>query len=195
MPVIGILIGGESSRMGRPKAIITVDDTTLIERTAAVAATVSKTVLLLGEPPFALPRAVSSLEVIEDLHQGIGPMAGLESLLVARPSEACILLACDMPHVTSSVLKRLCDVPTGYDAAVVCTGRDTRHWHPCCAAYGPSVAPVVRAAVAAGRYGMIKLLGSLRVQPIKLAGDDASCVENWNEPEDLPESARADDRP
>ena len=73
-PTIGILIGGGSHRMGYAKALLPVDETTLIERIAAVAATVSDKVVLLGKPPFELPGLVSSLKVIKDLHPDIGAL-------------------------------------------------------------------------------------------------------------------------
>ena len=40
-------------------------------------------------------------------------------------------------------------------------------------------------SVAAGRFGMIRLLDRLRIWSILLTGDEARWVENWNEPEDL----------
>ena len=177
--------------MGRPKALIAVEGEALIERTAAVAATVSDKIVLLGRPPFEMPSGISSLPILEDLHPGIGPMAGLESLLCSRRGEACILLACDLPHLSGVLLQRLCASPGGDDAAVVCTrdGR-VRHWHPCCAVYRPSTLPAVQAAVAAGQHGMIKLLANLRVHPVEIESDEARWVENWNEPDDVPPASK-----
>ncbi len=183
---VGILIGGVSRRMGQPKAIMPVGDTTLIERTVAVARVVSEDVVLLGRPPMDLPPGVGGLLVIEDRQPGMGPIGGLESLLRHRSGGVCILLACDMPNLTSRLLGRLCEVPTGFDAAAVRTTESgEQYWHPCCAAYAPSVLPAVERAIADGRHGMIRLLSRLRVQPVELAGDQARWVENWNEPGDV----------
>jgi molybdopterin-guanine dinucleotide biosynthesis protein A len=190
-PTIGILIGGDSRRMGRPKALIRIDGTTLIERTAALAAEVSEDVVLLGTPPFDLPTALKAVPVIPDRHPGRGPMAGLESLLTARPHRPSMLLACDMPRLSSALLERLCEVPADCDAVVACTPGEAEPRHPCCAVYRPAILPAVREAIAARQYGMIRLLARLRIWPIELAGEEARAVENWNDPAD----AAAQDRP
>lgn len=182
---IGILIGGMSRRMGLPKALMPVDGTTLIERTGSVAAGLGGEIVLLGTAPFALPAAIRALPVIEDLHPGIGPMAGLEAMLRARPNGPCMLLACDMPYLTASLLRRLDGVQSDRDAVVCCTGGVSPRRHPCCGVYHPSVLPAVEAAVSAGRYSLTRLLEGLRVCEVVLADVEARWVENWNEPGDV----------
>lgn len=187
-PTVGILTGGPSLRMGRPKALIEVDGTTLLERTAAVAATVTNRIVLLGEPGFELPRLARPLRILPDMHPGIGPMAGLEALLSARPDDACMLLACDMPNLNSEPLKRLCDAIDApeTDAAACVTGEVTPRWHPCCAIYGPTVVGPLQAALNARQYAMTKLLSGLKAKAIRLRGQEERWVENWNAPSDLP---------
>ncbi len=186
-PTIGILIGGESRRMGRHKALIQVDGTTLLERTAAVAATVSDRIVLLGRPPFQLPPLTRSLRNLNDLHPGIGPMAGLEALLSARPDDACMLLACDLPYLTTEPLQRLCDAidAPDLDAAACVTGEETRRWHPCCAIYRSAIFGALQAAIDAGQYGMTRLLSGLKVGAVHLRDREERWVENWNAPTDV----------
>lgn len=187
-PTIGILVGGASRRMGLDKALLSVDGVTLLERTAAMAATVSDKVVLLGRPTFGLPRLVAPLRVVADVHPGIGPIGGLEALLLARREDACLLLACDMPRLSAELLKRLwqraCAEPEA-DAVICATGGPARRWHPCCGVYRPSVLPVVEDAIRAQGYGVMQLLSRLRVEALELAGDEARWVENWNEPDDV----------
>lgn len=186
----GILIGGRSRRMGTAKALIRADGVTLLERTAAVAARAADEVVLLGAAHFNLPEGVQSMPHVEDLHPGIGPIGGLEAILTARPDCTCLLLACDMPHLSESVLVRLHDELGEADAAVCETGEDdTERLHPCCAIYQPRILPVVRQAIETGRYGMMQLLVSLNVRRLMLSAADARCVANWNEPGDIPGSA------
>ena len=186
---VGILIGGRSRRMGRPKALIRIENTTLIERTVAVARCVADDILLLGQPTFALPESLSAIDVIPDRHRDTGPIGGLDALLSQRPGHACILLACDMPHLSEALLRRLTAVEEGFDAAVCRTAepnaKSPGRWHPCCSLYHASVLPIVESAIAAGRYGMNAMLAELRIQPIELQGDQTRAVENWNKPADL----------
>ncbi len=192
-PVVGILVGGESRRMGFEKALIPVSGVTLIERTAALAATVSDRVVLLGQVGFEPPPLVAALRVIEDVHRGIGPMGGLESLMLARPGESWLLLACDMPHLTGEALRRLCAADDSGEAVAFRTGGAGGQWHPCCALYRAEARPAVEAAVAARRYGLVTLLSNLRTTAMDLAGAEARWVENWNSPEDLLRGAGLDD--
>ncbi len=186
---MGILIGGHSQRMGRPKALIEVEGVALIERTVGVARCMSEEVVLLGTPPFALPTLIADVPIIPDRPSGVGPLGGLSALLAARPEADCIMLACDMPHLDVALLRRLAVGEVDCDA-VVCRATqadvsDGPQWHPCCGLYRPSALPAVQAALVSGRYGLRELLKKLRVRPVDLVEDEARWVENWNAPEDL----------
>ncbi len=186
---IGILIGGHSRRMGRPKALIEVGGVALIERTVGVARCVTADVVLLGEPPFDLPPIILGVPVIADRPPGTGPMGGLAALLAARPSGNCIMVACDMPHLDPALLRRLASVETDGDAAVCSTPQaaisDGPQWHPCCGLYRPSALLAVQAALDSRRYGLRELLKKLTVRPVDLVDGEMRWVENWNAPDDL----------
>ena len=175
--------------MGTPKALLPIDQATLLERTVKIARHVSDDLLLLGQPLFDLPPSLRGVPIEPDRHPGIGPMAGLESLLLARPDSNCILLACDMPNLHADLLKRLIAPADDADASVFATSTDPP-LHPCCALYEPACLPVVQEAIASKRYGMIALLSRLRVHTVELTGEEAMGVENWNEPKDLPHGVR-----
>ncbi len=186
---LGILIGGRSRRMGRPKALIQIEDTTLIERAVQIARCVADDILLLGRPTFTLPKSLLSLEAIPDRHRDTGPIGGLHALLSQRPGRACILLACDMPRLSEALLRKLMAAEAGFDAAVCRTpdpdAKSPGRWHPCCSLYQASAFPIIESAIAAERYGMNAMLAELRIQPIELTGDQTRAVENWNKPADL----------
>lgn len=181
----GILIGGASRRMGRPKALLQADGTTLLERVCGAAGAVAEETLLIGEPPFEIPKSLLHLTVIHDGTPGLGPIGGLEALLTARPDRGCLLLACDMPNVTAKLLMRLPEGIGDAEAAVFETAAgNARRTHPCCGLYRGGILSKVRAAIAERQFGMMRLLELLRVERIALAGLEASGVENWNTPED-----------
>ena len=188
---IGILVGGHSRRMGRPKALIEVEGGTLIERTVAVARQVSDSVVLLGEPPFTLPESLADLSVQPDCHSDIGPMAGLYSLLFRASGEWCVLLSCDMPNLAAPLLRWIIsEAQFGGHEAVVCATRDEAdvdafRIHPCCAAYRVSILPRVEEAIARRDYSMQALLARLNALSIPLLDSQARWVENWNAPEDV----------
>jgi molybdopterin-guanine dinucleotide biosynthesis protein A len=186
---VGILIGGKSRRMGTAKALLPLDGCTLLERTVEVARNITDDVLLLGQPHFDLPPSLQSVAVIPDHRPNLGPIGGLESLLLSRPGSCCILLACDMPNLTSAFLDRLVANADECDA-VVFTTIEEPSWHPCCALYQPTCLPFIQAAIEARRYGMVELLSRLCVRRIELKNEEARAVENWNEPADIRSVAR-----
>ncbi len=174
--------------MGRPKALIEIDGCSLIARTAGIAHEITPDVVLLGEPPFELPATLSTLEVLPDRFPGAGPIAGLDSLLEARPKCDCILLACDMPRLSAATLGRIIDAGAVADAIVPRTrGSDADDWrvHPCCAIFRSSARPAVSAAIGGGEYAMMRLLERLRVKFVDLSGEEAAHLDNWNAPEDV----------
>lgn len=173
--------------MGQPKALIGLDGETLIARTVRVAAAAVDEVALVGEPPFELPPALADLPRIPDRPAGIGPIGGLAGLLNARPGRWCLLLACDMPRLSSELLKQMLGLadPALCDAVVpACTAPDARlQLHPCCAAYHAAISSRIAETIALRRYGMVELLDGLRVARLPL--NDPSLLDNWNTPDDI----------
>jgi len=189
--IAGVLVGGVSRRMGRPKALLRREGRTLSERTVAVARDAIGEIVLLGRPPFELPASLTNADVIEDLYPGMGPPGALATFFSVRPNNALVLIACDLPLLTADLLRRLQPEP-GVDAVVFATRAPPGGWEPCCGLYLPSAAPTARqaieraAALGAG-VSMKHLLQQLRVHTIALDPTDAALLRNLNTPEDAAE--------
>ncbi len=184
--IIGILVGGQSARMGRHKALMEVEGERLIDRTMGIARSVADDVVLLGQPPFDLALAKPRVPFIPDAVGDAGPMGGLVSLLRLDGPEHRILMACDMPHLTEGLLRRLLESAAGWEVVVPETnGGAGRRVHPCCAVYDRSVLRHAEAALDARTLGMRRLLESLRVFRVPIGADEARQLDNWNAPEDV----------
>lgn len=108
--IAGILVGGASRRMGRPKALLPhPSGGTFVEHVAAVAARAASEVVLLGRPPWPLPDALRGLRLLPDVEiaAGAGPLAGLGSLLRHAPQGWTLLLSCDLPHLEMGAIAAL----------------------------------------------------------------------------------------
>lgn len=99
----GILIGGASRRMGRPKALLDWQGESFLERIAGALAAVVPEIFLLGSG-LELPAGVASLPVVADAAGVGGPLAGLLSAAAARPDAAWLVLTCDQPLLTPAAL-------------------------------------------------------------------------------------------
>jgi molybdopterin-guanine dinucleotide biosynthesis protein MobB len=98
-----ILIGGKSSRMGRPKQLIVKDGKTWLERSAAILAEVSDQVVVAGEGDMGdclLPR-------LPDIPGVFGPLAGILSVMHWQPWATVLACACDLPDLSVAALQWL----------------------------------------------------------------------------------------
>ena len=175
-----VLAGGESRRMGRPKALLPVGTTTLIEWLVARLAPGFAHLAVAARDPDRLPPGLRP-HLVPDLHAGAGPLAGVEAGLAASPHDLVVAVACDMPGVTSDLLGRLAGAAgeSDADAAVPRVGGRPE---PACAAYRRSAAGAIAAALAAGRLRAADVLANLRVR--WLDGEDPALFANLNTPDD-----------
>lgn len=109
---IAILAGGRSSRMGADKALVPLGGTPLLERVARTALEVSPALLVLGRdgPPPGWPIDLPATFLPDAPRRAeeapAGPMPALVTQL-ERLRTDILLLACDMPLLTASTLRRL----------------------------------------------------------------------------------------
>ncbi len=178
VPVGGIFVGGGSTRMGRPKGLLAgPDGRTLVARASAVLAEVGAEVVLVGR------RAeYESLDmvVLDDAVEDGGPLAGLVSLLEHAGGRRALVLACDMPFVTSDDLRALLRA----EGAIAAPRRDDR-WEGLCAAYAPTVLAAARRRLEEGRRSMQGLLREIGATEVAL---DPAHLVDWDSPEDMSDS-------
>ena len=108
-----ILAGGQSRRMGRDKSQLLLENQTFTERIAAALIPVTDSITLVGA------REVDSrFPSVPDVYPGWGALGGLHAALAACESEWSIVVACDLPFVTTELFKYLASLRNGYDAVV-----------------------------------------------------------------------------
>jgi len=103
----GILIGGRSQRMGRPKHLLRHGGRTWLEQIAqTVQPFVGQLVLLgAGEVPATL-RALARLPDVPDQR---GPQAGMLAAMRWQPRVTWLFVACDLPRISGEALQWLLD--------------------------------------------------------------------------------------
>jgi molybdopterin-guanine dinucleotide biosynthesis protein A len=112
-----LLAGGESRRMGRPKALLPVGEATLIEWMASRLGLEFEHLLVSARDERQLPESLRT-HLVRDLRPGAGPLAGIEAGLAATPHDVLVAVACDMPGVGVELTRRLVEASEGHDAAV-----------------------------------------------------------------------------
>jgi molybdopterin-guanine dinucleotide biosynthesis protein A len=153
--------------MGQPKAALAIGGEPLLRRVARLLLLAVPTVVVVGPPEVS--RLVPDLPVLQDLHPGIGPLAGIETGLVSVPAELIFVAACDMPCINPDLVRDMLryaqDNPEAEIVALPSRERAgegiMEHLH---AVYRRSCLPAVTRAVASGSYALHGLFSQLRVQ-------------------------------
>jgi molybdenum cofactor cytidylyltransferase len=122
-----ILAAGASTRMGRPKQLLEYKGRSLIQHAVevATASVCHPIIVVLGaNAELIKPEIVASLETIENpfWHQGISTSIrmGIETLNKRdSKAEAAILMLCDQPFVSPSLIERLIEVYRTTSAPIV----------------------------------------------------------------------------
>jgi molybdopterin-guanine dinucleotide biosynthesis protein A len=105
-PVWGcILIGGKSSRMGRPKHLIRENGKTWLEQAVETLSPHVEQVVLSGSGE--IPDTLASLSRIPDTPGLAGPLAGILSVMRWQQTVSWLVMACDQPDVQAESLEWL----------------------------------------------------------------------------------------
>jgi molybdenum cofactor guanylyltransferase len=185
-----ILCGGLSTRMGRDKALLDIDGTTLLERAVARLQRVADPLLLAGgSRGLTHPGCLS----VSDDMAGIGPLAGVLAVLRASPHQLCAIVAVDMPDISPELLRRLAALREGEDAVVAVSPRGLEPLH---AVYARSAMTAVEDALREGDRSLHGLLRRLRVRRVDAADligamSAARFAVNLNSPTDITTWRRA----
>jgi molybdenum cofactor guanylyltransferase len=184
-----ILAGGESSRMGRDKALLEIGGVALIVRTARLVESVVGAPVVIGGTEAS--RALGLRSIADDF-PGAGPLGGIATALRASNAEWNLVVACDLPYLTKEWLDFLVARALASSADAVLP-MNTRGAEPLCAIYNKRAESAIRSALERGTRKVTDGLASLRVETIEPAewkafDSEGLLFKNMNSPEDYEEA-------
>lgn len=100
-----IIAGGNSSRMGRDKALIPFDGQPLIAHIARILAPIFPEIIVVTANP-NIARA-AGLPAVTDTFAGRGPLGGIHAAL-SHFGAPTFVVACDMPYLNADFIRFLC---------------------------------------------------------------------------------------
>ncbi len=134
-----VLAGGESRRMGRPKAWLDAGGEPLLARTVRRVAEMCSEVVVVGAPGQDLPLVPAT--IVRDAVAGEGPLRGLEAGIAAIRTRATFVCAVDVPFLQIQFTSFLAAHLEKFQAVVP-------HWdgreHPLQAVYAAETLPAIR---------------------------------------------------
>ncbi|HEY6302409.1 MAG TPA: molybdenum cofactor guanylyltransferase [Terriglobales bacterium] len=194
---MGFLIaGGKSSRMGADKAFLDFGGQTLLDRALAVMDGVCDRVAIVGDPAKftkcgpAQSGSTKYESVVADIFSGCGPLAGIHAALVHSPAELNLMLAVDMPFVSTELLEFLFATARDQDNHAIITVPRTRYgFQPLCAVYRRDFSATAEQALLAGKYKIDVAFSGTSIRVIEeaelaAAGFSEKSFVNINTPQD-----------
>lgn len=182
--------GGKSSRMGTNKALLTINGKTVIEQIADELKKVVSSIIIVTNS-FEQYEFLG-LPMVEDKWKGMGPLAGIHAGLSASETDKNLVVACDMPFVSSDLGKVLIDFLDEYQAAVP---NISGQLHPLFAAYRKDVREEINRSLENEQLRIRQFLQNVNAKIITEADlkelkfpYEASQFFNMNHPEEFEEA-------
>lgn len=180
-----VLAGGQSTRMGRDKALLEIGGRPLIQSAVSLLQALTERVVIIG------PKEnyhFLGVPVLPDVVSSRGPLSAIYTGLERSGTEVNLFLACDMPLMQGSFLKLLLERAALADAVLM--RLDDGKLEPLCAVYNRSCLPAVKANFESHRFKLSDLFPELRTHYLTEAdlqrlGLDRRIFTNLNTPADL----------
>lgn len=179
-PVLGcILIGGQSSRMGRAKHLLVKEGQSWLQRTAATLGAVCQQVVAAGQGDMGgclLPR-------IHDAPGCFGPLAGILSVMRWQPWATVLVCACDLPEMSVEALRWLLQQRAPGTWALIPKVGD--YHEPLLALYDFRIRPTLEAMARRGGRRLSTLVGMDGVRVLSPPSPLRGAWRNVNYPEQI----------
>ena len=183
-----VLAGGESTRMGRDKALLDLGSQTLlthvcrVAREAAVQTYVVSPWIEKYQSVLADDCQLISEQLVLDANSNT-PLIGFVQGLQLVTTDWVLLLACDLPHLSSSQVKQwLSALTTVLPTEIAFLPRSPYGWEPLCGFYRRNCLVSLEAYLESGGSSFQAWLAQQQVRELELR--DRRCLFNCNTPED-----------
>ena len=176
-----ILAGGRSSRMGRDKALLELNEQKFIDHLVQELSGCCKVMISAAHQD---DYAGYGVPVIADETKGIGPIEGIRQALRSSVSEYVFVCAVDTPFVRKELMQYLAEfISSDYDAFVF---RDGDRIHPHIGIYSRAALPAIEEMIGEKQYRLTKLFSRIRTKYVDIGTScfDRKVLRNINTPDD-----------
>jgi len=196
-----VLCGGESSRMGSPKAWLDFGGEPLLTRIVRRVAEVACPVVVVAAPEQSVPTLPEGVTIVRDPVRGRGPLQGIAAGLgaLAQSIDAAFVSSTDVPFLHPALIRRLAMLRgERFDIAVPRAGG---HYHPLSAIYSAAALVEIEALLAADRLRPFFLFERMRTviadeaqllegEELRSADPDLKSLRNVNTPDEYAAALR-----
>lgn len=176
-----VLAGGQSTRMGRDKAMLELDGRPLIEHALCKLRALGFSPRIAGSRPDLGAFAA----VIPDRHSQAGPLGGIEAALAASETDQNLFLPVDLPWLPVEFLRWMIERADGTEALATIPRLQARP-QPLCAIYSKALLPSAQAALRANDTKVMRAVeyaattAGLRIDSFDV--ETIAAAQSWNQP-------------
>jgi molybdenum cofactor guanylyltransferase len=162
-----VLCGGQSKRMGRPKAWLPFAGELMLPRVVRILGEVVRPVVVVAAPEQDVPPLPAEICVVRDEVKDRGPLQGLAAGLAALQgqADAAYLSSCDVPFLQPTFVRRLIALLGNHD---ICAPTVGDYHHPLAAVYRLSVLEAVERLLREDRLRPFFLFAAV---PTRIVGE------------------------
>jgi molybdopterin-guanine dinucleotide biosynthesis protein A len=184
-----ILCGGESRRMGRPKAWLPFGPEVMLQRVVRLAGTVAQPIVVVAAPGQDLPELPAAVSIVRDEISGRGPLQGLAAGLGALDENVDLVYATgtDVPFLEPRWIAQLAELIGEADLAIPSIGG---YYHPLAALYRrTAVIPAIVELLSHDRLAAFFLVEAVASRVVlehelRVVDPQLGTLRNLNHPED-----------
>lgn len=169
MNVSGIILcGGQSKRMGRPKAWLPFAGEIMLPRVVRLLRETINPIVVVAAPDQDVPPLPVDVEIVRDEEKGRGPLQGLAAGLTALRgrADAAFLSSCDVPFLQPAFVRRLIEL---LDDNRICVPHVGEYHHPLAAVYRMEVTDTVQRLLAEDRLRPFFLFEAVKTRVVEAA--------------------------
>jgi len=160
-----ILAGGKSSRLGRTKALQIIAGKSLIQWVVDRLAVLSTEIIIATAHGEAIScSSAVRIKTVADFYPGKGPLTGIYSGLMASSSPRAIVVGCDTPFLSASLLEYMTQICSTFDVVVP---RIKEKVEPLCAVYSKNCVAPIQELLKQNELRIIELFAMVKVRYIE----------------------------
>jgi molybdopterin-guanine dinucleotide biosynthesis protein A len=189
-----VLCGGQSKRMGRPKAWLPFGGETMLGRVVRILSEVVHPIVVVAAPGQDVPPLPSDVLLTRDEEKERGPLQGLLAGLkvLSNQVEAAYLSSCDVPLLRPDFVRRMLEL---LEDRAICVPYVDGYHHPMAAVYRVAIVDLVARLLAENRLRPVFLFDSapnriVEALELREIDPDLQSLRNLNTAEDYEKALR-----
>ena len=161
-----VLAGGKGQRLGRNKALETIDSASLLQRVVSQLSFFNQNIIVVTAKQQSFPglSGYPKLRIVTDTYPGKGPLVGIYTGLVASDSFYSLIVACDLPFLNRALLRYMIQITAEFDLVVP---RIDNMVEPLHAVYSKNCIPAIESLFRQGTLSVHQLLNLVRVRYVE----------------------------